>query len=605
MSKILLAPLALATALSATPAAAAPAYFPISRCSVVDARTGEPLLPGRPQRLAIDAASCGVPASASAVLVELAAVTPSATRVVVVPGGRNLAEETVLAAGAGREERTTLTVPLDRDSRGELAVGTDAGTGAAASSTAATQIAVDVVGYFEELAAFAGTSGFITTRPVCVPPKYTSDALNYLQGPEPIQLPNGDVTLLVGAGRCCFGLGHWEGIFSLNYPAAGRDATPRFRGLWATNDFGKQKKRKEAELGFPSAIFYAGKWRIGFTTTFLPFHVANTDRVSRLDLNDFITRATTSQVTNAWVKPINPACANIGSCQGRGSGVDPVLTMHPNGDLFLYHRDGNYPACPSGFVRHKVAANLAVVNTTVDGCITFEGLVQAPFLISDIGRTADGKMHLLVEKAEGPGYIAEWVSEGGPTEIGLHWRPTGRVWAPPPHPEGGAWGYYARDAAYLKDPGRTIVEPNVVVAQISDGRSYAEMVDVQLGRWFLYYWADEGAVLPPGFGGTASSCALVGTHESSSCTEVRGWAWDPMFPTGRVSVDILVDGVYAATVPADVLRSDLVGTRGDGRHGFVWPIPAALKNGRRHKISVRFAESTDLLAGKPAPITCH
>ena len=162
-----------------------------------------------------------------------------------------------------------------------------------------------------------------------------------------------------------------------------------------------------------------------------------------------------------------------------------------------------------------------------------------------------------------------------------------------------------RDAAYLKDASRTIVEPNVVVGQISDGRSYAEMVDVQLGRWFLYYWADEGAVLPPGFGGTASSCALQGTHESSSCTEVRGWAWDPMFPNGQISVDILVDGVYAATVPADVLRSDLVGTRGDGRHGFAWPIPAALKNGKRHKISVRFAESTDLLAGKPAPITCR
>ena len=604
MSKILLAPLALAIALCAAPAVAAPIYFPISRCSVVDARTGEPLLPGTPQRLAIDAASCGVPASASAVLVELAAVTPSAARVVAVPGGRNLAEETVLAAGAGREERTTLTVPLDRDSRGELAVGTDAGS-VTETSAAPTQIAVDVVGYFEEAVSFTGTTGFITTRPVCVPPKYTSDALNYLQGPEPIQLPNGDVTLLVGAGRCCFGTGHWEGIFSLNYPAAGRAATPRFRGLWATNDFGKQKKRKEAELGFPSAIFYGGKWRIGFTTTFLPFHVPNTDRVSRLDLNDLITRATTPQVTNAWVKPINPACANVGSCQGRGSGVDPVLTMHPNGDLFLYHKDGNYPACPSGYVRHKVAANLTVVNTTVDGCVTFEGLVQAPFLISDIARTADDKLHLLVEKAEGPGYIAEWVSEGGPAEIGLHWRPTGRVWAPPPHPEGGAWGYYVRDAAYLKDPGRTIVEPNVVVAQISDGRSYAEMVDVQLGRWFLYYWADEGAVLPPGFGGTASSCALVGTHESSSCTEVRGWAWDPLFPNGRVSVDILVDGVYAATVPADVLRSDLVGTRGDGRHGFAWPIPAALKDGKRHKISVRFAESTDLLAGKPAPITCR
>jgi hypothetical protein len=599
MRKILLVLLALATALPAV-ASAAPAYFPISRCSVVDARTGEPLLPGTPQRLAIDAGSCGVPEGASAVLVELAAVAPAASRVVAVPAGRNVAKGTVLSAGAGIDERTTLTVPLDRNLQGQLAVGVNAPPGGAA-----TQIALDVVGYFEETAAFVGRTGFITTRPLCVPPKYTSDPLNYLQGPEPIQLPNGDVTLLVGAGRCCLGKGHWEGIFSLTYPAAGRNATPRFRGLWATNDFGQQNKRKEAELGFPSAMFYGGKWRLGFTTTFLPFHRPNTDRVSRLDLADLITRATSKQITNAWVKPIDPACAAIGSCQGRGSGIDPVLTLHPDGELFLYHKDGNYPACASGFVRNKVAANMTVVANAHQGCVSFEGLAKAPFLISDIARTSDGKLRLLVEKAAGPGFIAEWESVGGPAEIGLLWKPTGRLWAPPAHPQGAPWGYYVRDAAFLKDASRNIVEPNVVVAQISDGRSYAEMVDVQLGRWFLYYWADEGAVLPPTFGGTASSCAQQGKHEASSCTEVRGWAWDPLFPNAPISVEVLVDNVYAATVPANVLRADLVGTRGDGRHGFAWPIPAALRDGKSHKITVRFAESADLLAGKTKPIKCN
>ncbi|HXT52006.1 MAG TPA: hypothetical protein VN811_13260, partial [Thermoanaerobaculia bacterium] len=144
MRKILLVPLALATALPAASAAAAPAYFPISRCSVVDARTGEPLLPGAPQRLAIDAGSCGVPESANAVLVELAAVAPGTSRIVAVPGGRNLAEGLALASGAGGEQRTTITVPLDRGLRGLLAVGVDA-----APESASAQLAVDVVGYFE------------------------------------------------------------------------------------------------------------------------------------------------------------------------------------------------------------------------------------------------------------------------------------------------------------------------------------------------------------------------------------------------------------------------------------------------------------------------
>jgi len=465
----------------------------------------------------------------------------------------------------------------------------------------------DITGSLDAAVPFAGTTGFIKTRPTCVPPRYTPDALNYLQGPEPIKLPNGDVTLLVGTGKCC--TGHWEGVFSLNYPAAGRNASPRFRGLWATNDFSRLPARKEGEIGFPSAMFYGGKWRVALTTAFLPFHRPNRDRVSRLDLLNFVTRVSPSQVTNAWVKPINPACQPIASCSGDGSGLDPVLTLHPNGDLYLYHRDGNYPACPSGYIRHRVAANMSVVNATPDGCIRFEGLTVPPPLISDIARTRDGRMLLLAEKFAGNAYIAEWSSEGGPAEIGLSWRPTGRVWSgPAEHPDGEPWGYFVRDASFLKTSSRTIVEPNVVVAQISDGRNFAEMVNVQLGRWYLYYWADEGAVLPPSFGGPANGCAFQGTLETSSCADVRGWAWDPMFPTTPISVDVLVDGVFRETVPANQFRPDLVTAgRGDGRHGFVWPIPAALKNGRQHRITARFseAESTDMLAGKRQTINCR
>jgi hypothetical protein len=465
-----------------------------------------------------------------------------------------------------------------------------------------------LAGPADEAIVSTGTTGLIKTRPTCVPPKYTPDPLNYLQGPEPIQQANGDVTLLVGTGHCCGGRGHWEGLFSLNYPAAGRVAVPRFRGLWATNDFSQLPSRKEAELGFPSALFYNGKWRIGLTTTFLPFHRPDRDRMSRLDLTDLVARATPSQVTSTWIKPIDPHCQAVASCPGSGSGLDPVLTMHPNGDLYVYHRDGNYPACPSGYVRHRVAVNLSIVGGNPNGCIRFEGLTEAPPLISDIARTADGRMLLLAENFSTRGaFIEEWVSEGSASQIGLDWQPTGRLWPGPPHPDAPTWSYFLRDAAYLKTPARMIVEPNVLVGLISDGRDYDEMTDAQLGRWYLYYWADDGAVLPPGFGGPADGCAFQGTLESASCAEARGWAWDPKFPTKPVSVEVLVDGVYKQTIPANVFRQDLAAAgRGDGRHGFSWPIPAALKDGRRHKVTVRFAESdaTDLLAGK-LTITCR
>jgi hypothetical protein len=160
-----------------------------------------------------------------------------------------------------------------------------------------------------------------------------------------------------------------------------------------------------------------------------------------------------------------------------------------------------------------------------------------------------------------------------------------------------------RDAAYLKDPRRFVITPEVVVAQISDGTTYAEMADVQLGRWHLYWWAEEGAKLPPTFGGPANACALQGRLEAGSCAEVRGWAWDPMYPDAPISVEVLVDGVAMGTVAADLARPDLVG-KGDGRHGFAWPVPAAVRNGKARRVTVRFAGTADPLAGKPITLRC-
>src|SRR5687768_17437677 len=115
-------------------------------------------------------------------------------------------------------------------------------------------------------AAQAQTSGVITTRPTCVPPNLAPYPLNYIQGPDPILLENGDVAIMVNAGNCCSG--PWEGVFSLIYPAAGRAATPRFSGIWASNNFGTEPARNEHEVGFPSAIFYQQKWRVAYTATF-------------------------------------------------------------------------------------------------------------------------------------------------------------------------------------------------------------------------------------------------------------------------------------------------------------------------------------------------
>ena len=78
-----------------------------------------------------------------------------------------------------------------------------------------------------------------------------------------------------------------------------------------------------------------------------------------------------------------------------------------------------------------------------------------------------------------------------------------------------------------------------------------------------------------------------------------------MFPASPVSVEVLVDGVAMGTVAADRARPDLARAgKGDGRHGFVWEVPQSLRNGKPRRVTVRFAGTTDPLAGKRLTLRC-
>ena len=446
--------------------------------------------------------------------------------------------------------------------------------------------------------AAAQTSGIITTRPTCVPPNGTALAVNYIQGPDPILLPNGDVDILVNADKCCNG--PWEGIFSLIYPAAGHAATPRFSGIWASNNWATET-RNEHETAFPSAIFSNGQWRIAYTATF-KCCTDNRDRVGRLDLNNLTYRAASSQVTNQWIKPVDPLCRNLGSCAPKkGSGILGTFVRHPNGELYVYHPDGT-SNCASGWLRHKINSDMSVANLAGNGCIALTGVAPAPTWLSDIGTGADGKLYMLTTTDFR--HIDEWVSTGDAFNIGLTWDKTGRRWTAPAHPTPPNL-YFVWDAGYLKDQNRQIVEPKVIVSQISYGTTWDESQDVTTGRWYLHYWADAGASLPPTFGTDASSCSLEGFHDAATCTSIAGWAWDPSFPNSPISVDIFDGSNLIATVAANLFRQDLVNAgKGNGVHGFSWTVPASLKDNLSHSISVKYAGAETRLSGSPKTITC-
>ena len=447
----------------------------------------------------------------------------------------------------------------------------------------------------------AQSTGFINTRPDCMPG--IQNTINYIQGPDPILDSDGNVNILLDAGQCCTE-GNWEGIFNLRYPAATPLATPRYYPIWASKNWGTDHPRREHEAAFPGAVKFQGKWRIVYSSTFFPADEPNRDRAARLDLDDLVTPATTAQVHNAWIEPV-PPCQDLFSCTEPGSGILATPVIHPNGSLWVYHPDKNNAACPSGWMRHKIRADMTLGNPQGNGCLTFDGMTEAPSFISDIALGDDNKLYMLSTEPNEIIYFVEWVSDSTP--LGRHWTRTTRRWWAPTHPLADQdWVYSVWDGGYLKDENRRIVEPRVVVSQISEGRTFEEIGSAALGRFQFYYWADAGASLPPNFGGEAHSCDTFEGHlDVVDCTQISGWAMDSAYPDWPISVDIYDGGQLLANVPADVFRQDLLNAgKGNGVHGFSIPLPNSLNDGNPHSIQAKFVGSDFSLTGSPRSLTC-
>lgn len=106
-----------------------------------------------------------------------------------------------------------------------------------------------------------------------------------------------------------------------------------------------------------------------------------------------------------------------------------------------------------------------------------------------------------------------------------------------------------------------------------------------------------------------------GFLDFASCDGIRGRAWDQNRPQTTLNVDIYDGGRLLATVPANQpSQNPLPGNPGlgdqdpgkpvPGNHSFNFPIPAGLKDGRPHSISVKFSGTVFNLSNSPKTITC-
>jgi hypothetical protein len=100
---------------------------------------------------------------------------------------------------------------------------------------------------------------------------------------------------------------------------------------------------------------------------------------------------------------------------------------------------------------------------------------------------------------------------------------------------------------------------------------------------------------------------VVGSLDGADVENIFGWAWDKKDPNNSIDVDIYEgDGVLTllATVPATVFRQNLLDAKiGDGRHGFSYPTPARLKDGKAHTIWVTTSGTKVELDGSPKTVT--
>jgi hypothetical protein len=105
----------------------------------------------------------------------------------------------------------------------------------------------------------------------------------------------------------------------------------------------------------------------------------------------------------------------------------------------------------------------------------------------------------------------------------------------------------------------------------------------------------------------AGNATAGGVLDGTDGENIGGWAWDPSQPNSPIDVDIYEgDGALTllATVPASQFRQDLLDAKiGDGRHGFSYPLPPRLKDGKPHTIRVVASQGKVELDGSPRVIT--
>jgi hypothetical protein len=96
----------------------------------------------------------------------------------------------------------------------------------------------------------------------------------------------------------------------------------------------------------------------------------------------------------------------------------------------------------------------------------------------------------------------------------------------------------------------------------------------------------------------------VGNIDKIDREQIGGWAWDKNQPDTPIKVDIYDGDKLIGTATADVFRKDLQDEgMGNGKHGFSYPTPDSLKDGKPHTVRVKTSGTNIEIGGSPKVVT--
>lgn len=84
-----------------------------------------------------------------------------------------------------------------------------------------------------------------------------------------------------------------------------------------------------------------------------------------------------------------------------------------------------------------------------------------------------------------------------------------------------------------------------------------------------------------------SSVDPIGYTENADCRVIKGWAFDGDKTDESIVLHIYVDGKFHSSIKTEEFRFDVnLSNKLTGKHGFLWPVPVSLRDGKTHLIEV-------------------